>query len=91
MLPDKASLPSITDEGEALENRLRAELGALLTLDPATIDPRERFHRYGLDSAGAAKLVARLATVLRRNLHFEGLVGILRQDIEPAVMLAILG
>lgn len=52
----------------ALEDRLRAELGELLGLDPATIDPRERFHRYGLDSAGAARLVARLATVLHRPL-----------------------
>jgi hypothetical protein len=32
-----------------------------------------------------------LATVLRRNLRFEGLIGVLRQDIEPASMLAILG
>jgi hypothetical protein len=32
-----------------------------------------------------------LATVLRRGLRFEGLVGILRQDIEPAAMLAIVG
>lgn len=36
-------------------------------------------------------LVMLLAAVLRRNLQFEGLVGILRQDIEPAVMLALVG
>jgi acyl carrier protein len=43
-------------------------IAELSTSPPSAIDPRERFHRYGLDSLGAAKLTAILSQKLGRAL-----------------------
>ncbi len=37
-------------------------------MEPRAIDPRERFHRYGLDSLGAMRLIADLSQHLGRTL-----------------------
>src|SRR6185436_13557413 len=52
----------------ALRDLLAARLAARLGLDPAELDLRERFSRYGLDSAGAMGLVAELSAELGREL-----------------------
>ena len=51
-----------------LRDWLAGHLGARLGLDPAELDRRERFSRYGLDSAGATGLVAELSAALGREL-----------------------
>src|SRR5688572_33210341 len=51
-----------------LRDLVAARLAVRLGLDPAEIDPRERFSRYGLDSAGATGLVAELSAELGREL-----------------------
>src|SRR5690606_8299945 len=48
-------------EYDEARNRLRAALAERLRLDPDVIDPAEPFERYGLDSVGAAALVAELS------------------------------
>ena len=53
---------------DAIERWLVDALASLLGIDPQGIDPRERFTRYGLDSAGALKLVTALGKVLERTL-----------------------
>ena len=53
---------------ENLSAWLVSRLAELRGIDPRTIDPRERFHRYGLDSLGATKLVADLGKHLGRSL-----------------------
>jgi len=53
---------------EALETRLVSLLAQQLGLDPATIQPAERFSQYGLDSAQARALLAAVATELGRPL-----------------------
>ncbi|HWL69312.1 MAG TPA: beta-ketoacyl synthase N-terminal-like domain-containing protein, partial [Geminicoccus sp.] len=47
---------------------LRGALARQLGLEPAAIDENERFHRYGLDSAGARSLIQALAQALGRPL-----------------------
>ncbi len=47
---------------------LTARLAARLGIAPADLDPRERFSRYGLDSAGATAWIAELAAELDREL-----------------------
>ena len=56
------------DAGPDLEALVRRALARQLALDPAQIDARERFHRYGLDSAGARSLIQGLARELGRPL-----------------------
>jgi acyl transferase domain-containing protein/acyl carrier protein len=51
-----------------LRDLLATRLAARLGLDPAELDLRERFSRYGLDSAGATGLVAELSAELGREL-----------------------
>lgn len=51
-----------------LRDLLTARLAARLRLDPAELDRRERFSRYGLDSAGATALIAELSATLGRDL-----------------------
>ena len=58
---------SLLDE-RALSERLRTLLAARLGLDPAALDPRERFSRFGLDSAGATGWIAELSAELGRAL-----------------------
>ncbi|HVK65323.1 MAG TPA: SDR family NAD(P)-dependent oxidoreductase [Polyangium sp.] len=53
---------------ENLSAWLISRLAELRGIDPRTIDPRERFHRYGLDSLGATKLIADLGKHLGRSL-----------------------
>ncbi|MDC3954532.1 type I polyketide synthase [Polyangium jinanense] len=53
---------------ENLSAWLVSRLAELRGIDPRTIDPRERFHRYGLDSLGATKLLADLGKHLGRSL-----------------------
>ncbi|MDI1443198.1 type I polyketide synthase [Polyangium sp. 6x1] len=53
---------------ESLSAWLISRLAELRGIDPRTIDPRERFHRYGLDSLGATKLIADLGKHLGRSL-----------------------
>ncbi|MDC0749537.1 type I polyketide synthase [Polyangium mundeleinium] len=53
---------------ENLSAWLVSRLAELRGIDPRTIDPRERFHRYGLDSLGATKLIADLGKHLGRSL-----------------------
>ena len=47
---------------------LTARLAARLGIAPGDLDPRERFSRYGLDSAGATAWIAELAAELDREL-----------------------
>ena len=54
--------------GPDLEGLVRRALARQLGLDPGVIDARERFHRYGLDSAGARALIQALARELGRPL-----------------------
>jgi acyl transferase domain-containing protein/acyl carrier protein len=51
-----------------LRDLLTSRLAARLRLDPAELDRRERFSRYGLDSAGATALIAELSSTLGRDL-----------------------
>ncbi len=51
-----------------LAERLRTGLAARLRLDAAALDPRERFSRLGLDSAGATAWIAELSAELGRTL-----------------------
>jgi acyl transferase domain-containing protein/acyl carrier protein/predicted O-methyltransferase YrrM len=53
---------------EIIEAWLVRELADRLGLPPGRIDSGERFHRYGLDSARAAGLIAALASELERPL-----------------------
>ncbi len=53
---------------ESLQAWLVSRVAALRGLDPRSIDTRERFSRYGLDSLGAGRLVGELATLLGRPL-----------------------
>ena len=61
------------------------------TMRAAGIDRRAMLNAFVGRWVTVGLFVMLLAAVLRRDLRFEGLVGILRQDIEPAVMFAILG
>ena len=55
--------------GTDLRALLTARLcGPLWSIAPADLDPRERFSRYGLDSAGATAWIAELAAELGREL-----------------------
>ncbi len=47
---------------------LTERLAARLKIDARDLDPRERFSRYGLDSAGATALIAELSAELGRTL-----------------------
>ncbi|WP_027133349.1 type I polyketide synthase [Geminicoccus roseus] len=47
---------------------LREVLARQLGIEPGAIDERERFHRYGLDSAGARSLIRKLGQELGRPL-----------------------
>ncbi|HET9211255.1 MAG TPA: beta-ketoacyl synthase N-terminal-like domain-containing protein, partial [Thermoanaerobaculia bacterium] len=51
-----------------LRDLLTSRLAARLRLDPAELDRRERFSRYGLDSSGATALIAELSATLGRDL-----------------------
>ena len=51
-----------------LEGLVRDALARQLGLEPDAIDARERFHRYGLDSAGARTLIQKLGEELGRPL-----------------------
>ncbi len=51
-----------------LREMLTARLAARLEIDPSEIDPRESFHSYGLDSAGAVRLIDELSAELGRTL-----------------------
>jgi amino acid adenylation domain-containing protein len=53
---------------DAVERWLVHALASLLGIDPQSIEPHERFTRYGLDSAGALTLVAELGKLLGRTL-----------------------
>jgi acyl transferase domain-containing protein/acyl carrier protein len=52
----------------ALRALLTARLAVRLGIAAADLDPRERFSRYGLDSAGATAWIAELAAELGREL-----------------------
>jgi acyl transferase domain-containing protein/acyl carrier protein len=52
----------------SLRDLLTARLAARLQIAPSDLDPRERFSRYGLDSAGATGWIAELAQELGRPL-----------------------
>lgn len=58
------SFPNADDLEVWLVSRLADARG----MDARAIDPRERFHRYGLDSVGAMRLVAELSHRLGRTL-----------------------
>jgi acyl transferase domain-containing protein/acyl carrier protein len=59
----------VSDPTESdLRDLLTSRLAARLRLDPAELDRRERFSRYGLDSAGATALIAELSATLGRDL-----------------------
>ncbi|HSK76188.1 MAG TPA: type I polyketide synthase, partial [Thermoanaerobaculia bacterium] len=47
-----------------LRTLLTTKLAARLGIDPASLDPKESFSRYGLDSAGATGLIAELSAEL---------------------------
>ncbi|UQA61054.1 type I polyketide synthase [Polyangium aurulentum] len=53
---------------DSLQAWLVTHLAELRGIDPRSIDPRERFHRYGLDSVGATRLVSDLSAHLGRPL-----------------------
>ena len=55
-------------DADALEQWLVDTLASLLGIDPASVDPHERFTHYGLDSAGALRLIAELGKHLDRPL-----------------------
>lgn len=61
-----ARLAALTEDDfcTLMVSRLAERLG----IDPGSIDIRERFSRYGLDSRGATELLADLAQVLGRPL-----------------------
>jgi acyl transferase domain-containing protein/acyl carrier protein len=61
MIPAPLSTP-------ALRALLTARLAARLGIAAADLDPRERFSRYGLDSAGATAWIAELGAELGREL-----------------------
>lgn len=52
----------------SLRSLLASRLASRLRIDPAEIDPRESFTRYGLTSAGATAFVAELSAELGRPL-----------------------
>ncbi|HMY14986.1 MAG TPA: SDR family NAD(P)-dependent oxidoreductase [Polyangium sp.] len=58
------SFPNADDLEVWLVSRLAESRG----MDARAIDPRERFHRYGLDSLGAMRLLAELSQKLGRTL-----------------------
>ena len=60
--------PSVSPTVEALKTRLLEQLAECLGLEARSIDPHERFSRYGLTSLLAARLLAGLATSLGRPL-----------------------
>ena len=53
---------------ESLRAWLVSRVAALRSIDARTIDVRERFSRYGLDSLGAGRLIGELALLLDRPL-----------------------
>ncbi|HSN97956.1 MAG TPA: type I polyketide synthase, partial [Candidatus Nanopelagicales bacterium] len=57
---------SMLQTPESIQRWLVSQLGARLGIDPSTIDVRERFSRYGLDSRGAIDMLADLARALGR-------------------------
>ena len=65
--PD-ASPPAALQTAESIQSWLVSHLGERLSIEPRTIDIRERFSRYGLDSVGATRLLADLAQALGRSL-----------------------
>jgi acyl transferase domain-containing protein/acyl carrier protein len=58
----------VTIHEGALRSLIASRLAARLRIDPAEVDPRERFNRQGLDSAGATALIAELSAELGRSL-----------------------
>lgn len=61
------------------------------TMRAAGIDRRALLNAFVGRWVSIGLLMILLATVLRRELRFASVLAVLRQDIEPAVMLAILG
>ena len=59
--------PGVTSQAE-LRRWLLAAVARRINGDPAALDPRERFSRYGVDSIKAAALTAELSDFLRRPL-----------------------
>ncbi|WP_394836708.1 acyltransferase domain-containing protein [Pendulispora rubella] len=53
---------------ESAKEWLVAELSVRLRIPPASIDPNEPFHRYGLDSAGALAMAGTLSSLLKRSI-----------------------
>ena len=64
----EAPVSAIESTVEQIEAWLIAHLAARRGTAPQTIDARERFSHYGLDSLGATRLLAELAQVLGRSL-----------------------
>jgi acyl transferase domain-containing protein/NADPH:quinone reductase-like Zn-dependent oxidoreductase/acyl carrier protein len=63
-----ASSQASLQTAEGIQSWLVSHLGERLGIDPRTIDIRERFSRYGLDSQGVTGLLADLAQALCRPL-----------------------
>jgi acyl transferase domain-containing protein/NADPH:quinone reductase-like Zn-dependent oxidoreductase/NAD(P)-dependent dehydrogenase (short-subunit alcohol dehydrogenase family)/acyl carrier protein len=51
-----------------LQTWLVSRLAEMRGIDPRSIDVRERFHRYGLDSMGATRLLGELSALVGRSL-----------------------
>nr|UXE44884.1 hypothetical protein Hi04_10k_c3826_00021 [uncultured bacterium] len=51
-----------------IQRFLIVELARRLEVDPETIDPRQSFERYGLDSLNAIRLAVELETRIGRKL-----------------------
>lgn len=67
-MKNRADVSAIESTVEQIEAWLIAHLAARRGTAPQTIDARERFSHYGLDSLGATRLLAELAQVLGRSL-----------------------
>ena len=52
----------------SLRQQIQGELADVLGVPPETLDPSERFNRYGVNSPRATALIARLSTLLGRSL-----------------------
>ena len=60
---------------QQLSDWLVAHLAAARGLSTRSIDPRERFGRYGLDSLGAARMIAALALCSPRSPLLSKILG----------------
>ena len=65
--PQTGDAPVVTSQAE-LRRWLLAAVARRINGDPAALDPRERFSRYGVDSIKAAAITAELSEFLRRPL-----------------------